>query len=146
LEYQNKQLTSENEILKEKWSRRFDNQQTRIESIKEIANHERKNLYDNIVNLINDQDRFSLDSLLGYSTSGWLAKQNPVVVEFIKTLTTHENENPLEEQLFKCAVAVDAIYGARHCKYVSAINLAASAIKYSIWCTSSKDNTKIDDL
>jgi hypothetical protein len=29
-------------------------------------------------------------------------------------------------------VAVDAIYGARNLKYVSAINLAASAIKYSL--------------
>ena len=63
-----------------------------------------------------------------------------VVVEFIKTFATHENENLLEEQLFKCAVAVDAIYGARHRKYVSAINLAASAIKYSI----AKSKTIID--
>jgi len=29
-------------------------------------------------------------------------------------------------------MAVDTIYGARHNKYVSAVNLAASAIKYSI--------------
>lgn len=131
LEYHNKQLMIENEMLKQ-WSKGLDNQQTRIELIKEIANCERKHLYDDIINLINDEERFSLDSLLGYSTSEWLSKQNPVIVEFIKTLIKHENEDLLEEQLLKCAVAVDAIYGARHRKYVSAINLAASAIKYSI--------------
>ena len=85
-------------------------------------------------------DLYSLDDLLRYSTSEWLARQNPVVVEFIKQITTHENENLLEEQLFKCVVAVDAIYGARHHKYVSAINLAASAVKYSI----AKSKTIID--
>lgn len=54
-------------MLKEKLNNRFNDQQTRIESIKEIASYERKNLYNNIINLINDQDRFSLDSLLEYS-------------------------------------------------------------------------------
>jgi hypothetical protein len=45
----------------------------------------------------------------------------------------NENENQHdEEKLFKCAVAVDAIYGARHLKYVSSTNLAASVVKYSI--------------
>ncbi len=37
-----------------------------------------------------------------------------------------------QEKPFKTAVVVDAIYGARHGKYVSEIHLAASAIKYSI--------------
>ena len=37
-----------------------------------------------------------------------------------------------QEKLFKTAVAVDSIYGARHGKYVSEVHLAASAIKYSI--------------
>ena len=82
---------------------------------------------------MNDQGRFQLDNILNYSTSQWLALRNPVIVKFIKTLTYNENENLHdEEKLFKCAVAVDAIYGARHLKYVSSTNLAASAIKYSI--------------
>jgi hypothetical protein len=141
LECQNKNLIEENEMLKEKLNNRFNDQQTRIEAIKEIANYERKNLYNDIINLINDQDRFSLDSLLKYSTSEWLAKQNPVVVKFIETLIAHEGEdNHKGEKNFKCAVAVDAIYGARHRRYVSSINLAASAIKYSI----AKSKTIID--
>ena|SRR5438128_11471140 len=62
-----------------------------------------------------------------------LAERNPVIVKFIETLTHNENERQNEgEKLFKCAVAVDAIYGSRHLKYVSAISLAASAIKYSL--------------
>jgi len=60
-------------------------------------------------------------------------KRNPVVVKFIEVLVSYENEKQLEgEKLFKLAMAVDTIYGARHNKYVSAVNLAASAIKYSI--------------
>ena len=54
-------------------------------------------------------------------------------MKFIEVLTYNENENQHEgEKLFKCAIAVDVIYGIRHLKYVFAINLAASAIKYSI--------------
>jgi hypothetical protein len=116
-------------------------QQLRIELIIEIAKHERNNLYDDIIDLISDKKRFSLDSLLEYSTSQWLFKRNPVIVKFIETLSLNENESQLEgEKLFKCAVAVDTIYGARHLKYVSAINLAASAIKYSL----AKSKTIID--
>ncbi|RIB21667.1 hypothetical protein C2G38_2175981 [Gigaspora rosea] len=37
-----------------------------------------------------------------------------------------------QEKLFKIVVAVDSIYRARHGKYVSEIQLAASAIEYSI--------------
>ncbi|RHZ48018.1 hypothetical protein Glove_562g14 [Diversispora epigaea] len=45
----------------------------------------------------------------------------------------NENENqPEGEKLFKCAVTIDVIYGSRHLKYVSTINFAASAIKYSL--------------
>ncbi len=45
----------------------------------------------------------------------------------------NENKNQHEsEKLFKCAIAVDVIYSIRHLKYVSAINLVALAIKYSI--------------
>ncbi|RIB11920.1 hypothetical protein C2G38_2259732 [Gigaspora rosea] len=67
--------------------------------------------------------------------------RNPVVVEFIKTLTRNENEDHFEgEKLFKCAVAIDNIYGIRHLKYVSSVNLALSAIKYSI----AKSKTIVD--
>ena len=136
--FENKALLSENKALK---SGRFDDQKIRIESIIEIARKERKNFYNDIIDLINDKNRFSLDSLLEYSTSQWLFKRNPVIVKFLETLSLNENESQLEgEKLFKCAVAVDTIYGARHLKYVSAINLAASAIKYSL----AKSKTIID--
>jgi hypothetical protein len=49
---------------------------------------------------------------LDYSVSQWLARRNPVVVKFIEFLTKNENQIE-EEKLFKCAVAVDAIYEAR---------------------------------
>ena len=127
------QLESENEELKRRLDSRFDNQEMRIESAIEIAKKERENVYDDITNLIKDHERFQLNNLLEYSPSQWLNKRNPVVIKFIETLTYNENENQHEnEKLFKCAVTVNMIYGIRHLKYVSAINLAASAIKYSI--------------
>ncbi|RIB13230.1 hypothetical protein C2G38_2326415 [Gigaspora rosea] len=133
LEKNNKQLLSENNALKKKPSERFTNQKDRIHSIIEIAKKERSNLYEDVINLIKNQERFSLGSLLEYSPSNWLAERNPVVVKFIETLTHNENEHQHEEKkLFKCAVAVDAIYGSRHLRYVSAINLAISAVKYSL--------------
>ena len=68
-----------------------------------------------------------------YSPSKWLAERNPVMVRFIEILTHKENEHQHEgERLFKCVIAVDAIYGSRHLKYISAISLAVSAIKYSL--------------
>ena len=80
-----------------------------------------------------DHEKFQLDNLLKYSPFQWLIKRNPIVVKFIETLTYNENENQHEgEKLFKCVVTVDTIYEIRHLKYVSAINLVASAIKYSI--------------
>jgi len=133
LESQNERLISENNDLKEKWNRKFDDQATRTQYVVEIAKHEHENIYDDIINLINDKKRFSLDSLLEYSTSEWLSKQNPIIVKFLETLIFHDNNDKFkEEKLFKCAMTVEAIYGARHLKYVSAINLASSAIKYSI--------------
>jgi hypothetical protein len=109
------------------------NKQSIIDSITKIAQKERRNLYNDIVDLMDDKRRFQLDDLLEYSTSQWLSKRNPVIVRFLEILTHNDNENYLEGgKLFKCAVAVDAIYGARNLKYVSAINLASSAIKYSI--------------
>src|SRR6266540_2913239 len=71
-------------------------------------------------------ERFCLDNFLKYSPSKWLAKRNPVIVKFLETLTYNRNEHQHEgEKLFKYTVAVDAIYG-------SAINIVASAIKYSL--------------
>ncbi|GBC22372.2 hypothetical protein GLOIN_2v1770734 [Rhizophagus irregularis DAOM 181602=DAOM 197198] len=63
-----------------------------------------------------------------------LNDRNQVIVKFIEILTQNDgNTNvPNQEKLFKRVVAVDAIYGSRHGKYVSEINLAASAIKYSL--------------
>ena len=111
----------------------FADQQVRIRTVTEIAKRERGDLYNDIISLIENRKRFGLDSLLEYSPSKWLAERNPVVVRFIETLTHKENEHQHEgERLFKCVVAVDAIYESRHLKYVSAINLAASAIKYSL--------------
>ena len=113
-------------MLKERqWDAQFDDQAKRIEAITIIAQKERENVYNDIINLINDQERFSLDNLLNYSIFQWLAKRNPVIVKFIETLANNVDEEQLEgEKLFKCTMAVDAIYGARHLKYVSAINLA----------------------
>src|SRR6185369_4227251 len=141
LELLNESLLSENNKLKEKLNSRFIDQRSRIESIVEIAQQECKNLYEDIINLIDDQKRFTLDSLLTYSPSEWLAKRNPVIVKFIEALIYNENKDQHKgEKLFKCAMVVDAIYGARNLKYVSAINLAASAIKYSL----AKSKTVID--
>jgi len=144
LEIQNTELLNENRKLKEKINAPLNDQQSRVELIVEIARCERSNLYDDIIDLIGNQERFSLDNLLAYSASEWLSKRNPIVVKFIQTLTYNENENQLKEgKLFKNAVAVDAIYGARHTKYVSAVNLATSAIKYSL--SKSKTIINIDN-
>ncbi|RHZ81568.1 hypothetical protein Glove_117g420 [Diversispora epigaea] len=131
LETINKQLLIENEALKKKLG--FTNQQDRIESVIEIAKKERNNLYKDIMSLMKNHERFSLDDLLEYSPSKWLVEQNLVIVKFIETLIYNENEYQLRgEKLFKCAIAIETIYGLRNLKYVSAINLAASAIKYSL--------------
>ena len=133
LENLNQQLLSENAAPKQQLDEAFADQQVRIRTVTEIAKRERGDLYNDIISLIENRERFGLDSLLEYSPSKWLAERNPVVVRFIETLTHKENEHQHEgERLFKCVVAVDAIYGSRHLKYVSAINLAASAIKYSL--------------
>jgi hypothetical protein len=133
LEDLNQQLLSENAILKQQLNETFADQQVRIRTVTEIAKRERGNLYNDVISLIENHERFGLDSLLEYSPSKWLAERNPVVVRFIEILTHNESEHQNGgEKLFKCAVAVDAIYGSRHLKYVSAINLAASAIKYSL--------------
>jgi len=133
LEDLNQQLLSENVVLKQQLNETFADQQVRIRTVTEIAKRERGNLYNDVISLIENHERFGLDSLLEYSPSKWLAERNPVIVRFIEILTHNENEHQNEgEKLFKRTVAVDAIYGSRHLKYVSAINLAASAIKYSL--------------
>ena len=80
-----------------------------------------------------NHERFGL---IEYSPSKWLAERNPVIVRrLFETITHNNNENEHQhegEKLFKCVVTVDAIYGSRHLKYVSAIDLAASATKYSL--------------
>ena len=130
LENLNRRLLSENEVLRRQL---LDDQQDRVKFVMEIAKRERGNVYNDITSLIENQERFGLDSLLEYSPSKWLSERNPIIVKFIQTLTHNENEHQSEgEKLFKCAVAVDTIYGSRHLKYVSAFNMAASAVKYSL--------------
>jgi len=67
----------------------------------EIAKRERGNLYDDIISLMKNHERFGLDSLLEYSPSKWLAERNPVIVKFIETLTHNEKEDQHKrEKLF----------------------------------------------
>ncbi|KAF0486138.1 hypothetical protein F8M41_022714 [Gigaspora margarita] len=132
LEHLNQQSLLENNLLKKRLNNKYDNQQEHIKAIVEIAKQERIALYDDIIKLINERERFCLNNLLNYSLSQWLMMHNLVVVEFIKTLIHNENEDHYkEEKLFKCAIAIDNIYRIRHLKYVSSINLALLAIKYS---------------
>ena len=124
----------ENEVLIEQQNLRFSDRQKHIEAIVEIAKAERESLLDDIESLIRDNERFSIESLMAYTPREWLNKRNQIAVTFIETLV-HNNidtDSLSQEKIFKTAVAVDAIYGARHGKYVSEIQLAASAIKYSI--------------
>ncbi|RHZ57715.1 hypothetical protein Glove_384g34 [Diversispora epigaea] len=123
-----------NEVLIRQWNSRFADQQKRIEAIVEIANMERVSLFDNLESLIRDSTRFSMENLVMYSPHEWLNRHNKVVVAFIETLiqNTQGTKTLGQEKLFKTMVAVDSIYGARHGKYVSEIQLALSAIKYSI--------------
>lgn len=123
-----------NQILTQQWNSRFSSQEKRIDAIIKIALAERENLFNDINSLINNVDRFSLENLMYYTPQTWLSQRNQVIVKFIETLTQNNNNiyGSRQEKFFKRAVAVDAIYGSRHGKYVSEINLVASAIKYSI--------------
>ncbi|RHZ44823.1 hypothetical protein Glove_709g82 [Diversispora epigaea] len=130
-------LENENKYLKEQWDGRYDNQKKRIIEIDKIASMEREHLYNDIMHLITDQNRFSLQNLLEYNPLKWIEYRNPVIVKFIETLTNNDQDNQKEQQsnktkIFKRAVAIDSIYGSRHNNYISAINLAASAIKYTL--------------
>jgi hypothetical protein len=124
-----------NDDLRKQWNLRFATQAKRIDAIIEIAKAERMPVYDDVESLIRDSNRFSIENLMAYTPSEWLHKRNQVVVKFIETLIQnyHDVDTPMRhEKLFKTAAAVDLIYGARHGKYVSEVQLAASAIKYSI--------------
>jgi len=79
LEDLNQQLLSENAILKQQLNETFADQQVRIRTVTEIAKRERGNLYNDVISLIENHERFGLDSLLEYSPSKWLAERNPVV-------------------------------------------------------------------
>ncbi|RIB22254.1 hypothetical protein C2G38_2174374 [Gigaspora rosea] len=123
-----------NEELVEQWNSRHSDWDKRIQEVINIAQLEREYLYEDIEFLIKNSNRFSLENLLTYTPQTWLSKRNLVIVKFIDTLTYNNfNLDSLSiEKLFKQAMAVDLIYGSRHGKYVSEINLVASAIKYSI--------------
>ena len=129
-------LIAENNNLKNQFATQFNTQEKRINAIIDIALAERNNIYQDIQKSIKNMERFTLSNLLTYSPTKWLEEQNPVVVKFIEILTNNEyndqSEQMQEEKIFKRAIALEAIYGSRNCKYVSAINLAISAIKYSL--------------
>ncbi|RHZ80675.1 hypothetical protein Glove_132g173 [Diversispora epigaea] len=134
IQHQYQEQCNEIKILNHRWDTQYSNQQKRINAIIEIALIERENIYNDIESLIGNTSRFLLDNLIDYTPQYWLDKRNQVIVKFIETLTYNDqNKNDsINEKIFKRAVAVDAIYGSRHRKYVSEINLLASAIKYSL--------------
>ncbi len=102
---------------------RFDNQQKWIDAIIEIAKIKWEELFNDIESLIRDNKRFSVKSLIAYTSWEWLNKHNQVVVKFIETLI-HNNQDTdtlSQEKVFKTAIAVDVIYGTWYGKYVSEI-------------------------
>ena len=93
---------ADNNKLKSKiyWSK------IKIKSIIEIAQQERKNIHEDIISLIDDQKRFTLDN----SHLQSLAKRNLVIVKFIEALIHNENQDQHKrEKLFKCAMAVSIV-------------------------------------
>ncbi|CAG8608311.1 9856_t:CDS:1, partial [Diversispora eburnea] len=122
-----------NEILIRQQNSQFINQQECIKAIIKIANAKRESLFNDIESLIRDNNKFSIESLITYTSREWFNKRNQVAIKFIETLVHNNQDNTLsQEKIFKTAVAIDTIYGARHGKYVSEIQLVALAIKYSI--------------
>ena len=123
-----------NDDFVKQWDSRFNNQQKRIDTIIKIAKAEWEALFDDIESLIRDNSRFTVESLMVYSPYEWLNKHNQTIVKFIEMLIQNNREidDLSHEKLFKIVIAVDAIYGTRHEKYVSEIHLAASAVKYFI--------------
>ena len=74
LEDVNQHLLSENAALKKWLDEAFNDQQGRIRSVIEIAERERGNLFNDIVSMMRNHERFGLDSLLEYSPSKWLLR------------------------------------------------------------------------
>ncbi|RHZ45067.1 hypothetical protein Glove_692g38 [Diversispora epigaea] len=72
------------------------NQQKRINAIIEVVEL-----------LIGDASRFLLNNLINYTPQFWLSKKNKVIVKFIETLTSNDqdNDNAIQEKIFKRAVA-----------------------------------------
>jgi len=60
--YESQQKLHQNLI--ERWNSRYDNQQKRVQAVIDIAELERKSLYES---LIKDNNRFSLENLLHYT-------------------------------------------------------------------------------
>ena len=112
-----------NDDLVKQWRLRFANQAKRIDAIIEIAKAERMSIYDDVESLIRDNNRFSIENLMAYTPSEWLHKRNQVVVKFLEN-DYDADATMSQEKLFKTAVAVDLIYGARHGKYVSEVHLS----------------------
>ncbi|RIB22060.1 hypothetical protein C2G38_2174906 [Gigaspora rosea] len=140
----NKEITEQNNALKCKWETRYNSQKKRIDSVIQIANQERQNVYNDIESLIFNRERFLLNNLLNFTPDNWLANCNPVIINFINTLTRNDSNNHCDytsnEKTFKKIVAIDSIYGSRHKNYVSEISLAISGIKYSL----SRSKTIVD--
>ena len=76
LENANKQLSLENERLKRLLDGRLSNRQDRVRLVMEIAKTERCNVYNDIMNLMKNQERFGLDNLITYSPTKWLTECN----------------------------------------------------------------------
>ncbi|RHZ65134.1 hypothetical protein Glove_319g192 [Diversispora epigaea] len=124
IQHQYQEQCNEIKILNHRWDTRYSNQQKRINAIVEIALIERENIYNDIESLIENTSRFLLDNLIDYTPQYWLDKRNQVIVKFIEILTYNDqNKNDSINE---------KISNVQLLKYVSEINLLASAIKYSL--------------
>ncbi|KAF0547919.1 hypothetical protein F8M41_000269 [Gigaspora margarita] len=72
-----------NNALVEQWNSQFDSQQKRINAIVEIAKAERMSLYEDLEQLIQNRDRFSLENLKVYSPREWLNNRNQDSIKFV---------------------------------------------------------------
>ena len=100
MEGANRQLLLENEALKRLLDERLADEQDRVRLVMEIAKMERRNVYDDITNLLKNQERFGLDNLLKYSPSKWLSERNPVIVKFIQALTITKMKIAVKKKSF----------------------------------------------
>lgn len=94
----NQLLIEQNNTMVYDWETQLGSQTERINAIIEIAKRERQNVYNDIESLILNKQRFSLNNLLDFTPQSWLIKRNPVIVNFIETLT-HNNPNPNDPNL-----------------------------------------------